>query len=58
MVRAVVSIIVVIGVIVAVGLSLGRIRDIETGPDGLIYLLLEGPAGGLLVRLVPEPSEA
>ena len=56
MVRAVVSIVVVIGAIVAA--SLGRIRDIETGPDGLIYLLLEGPAGGLLVRLVPEPSEA
>ncbi len=34
--------------------DLGRIRDIETGPDGLLYLLLEGPAGGLLVRLVPE----
>jgi glucose/arabinose dehydrogenase len=34
--------------------DLARIRDIETGPDGLIYLLLENEAGGMLVRLVPE----
>ena len=29
----------------------GRVRDVETGPDGLIYLALEGP--GRIVRLVP-----
>jgi len=29
----------------------GRVRDIETGPDGLIYLALENP--GRIVRLVP-----
>jgi len=29
----------------------GRLRDIETGPDGLIYLALEKP--GRIARLVP-----
>ena len=33
--------------------QLARIRDIETGPDGNIYLLLEHAAGGQIVRLVP-----
>jgi glucose/arabinose dehydrogenase len=35
--------------------NLGRIRDIRTGPDGLLYVLLEqlGGASGRLVRLVP-----
>ena len=33
--------------------GLGRIRDIEQGPDGDIYLLLEHSAGGQIVRLVP-----
>jgi glucose/arabinose dehydrogenase len=37
--------------------DLARIRDIETGPDGLLYLLLEGPGGGSLVRLVPVPDD-
>lgn len=32
---------------------LARIRDIETGADGLIYLLLEHADGGQIVRLVP-----
>ena len=32
----------------------GRIRDVRTGPDGLIYLLTEQP--GRLLRLVPTPS--
>lgn len=32
---------------------LARIRDIETGPDGNIYLLLEHAEGGQIVRLVP-----
>jgi glucose/arabinose dehydrogenase len=30
-----------------------RIRDIETGADGMIYLLLEHADGGQIVRLVP-----
>ncbi|HJO11716.1 MAG: PQQ-dependent sugar dehydrogenase [Gammaproteobacteria bacterium] len=34
--------------------GLARIRDIEIGADGLIYLLLENQAGGKIVRLVPE----
>jgi glucose/arabinose dehydrogenase len=34
--------------------GIGRIRDVETGPDGLVYLLLENAAGGRIVRLVPE----
>ncbi len=29
----------------------GRVRDVETGPDGFIYLALENP--GRIVRLVP-----
>jgi glucose/arabinose dehydrogenase len=33
--------------------QLARIRDIETGPDGNIYLLLEHKDGGQIVRLVP-----
>ena len=35
--------------------NLGRIRDIKTGPDGLIYIALEQLHGqsGRLVRLVP-----
>ena len=33
--------------------NLARIRDIEVGYDGLIYLLLESDAGGEIVRLVP-----
>lgn len=34
---------------------LGRVRDIHTGPDGLLYIALEqiGANSGLLVRLVP-----
>ncbi|MCH2173525.1 PQQ-dependent sugar dehydrogenase [Myxococcota bacterium] len=36
--------------------SLARIRDVEIGPDGGIYLLLEHASGGRIVRLVPEPS--
>jgi glucose/arabinose dehydrogenase len=33
--------------------QLARIRDIETGADGNIYLLLEHAEGGQIVRLVP-----
>jgi glucose/arabinose dehydrogenase len=34
--------------------DLARIRDIETGPDGSIYLLLEHGSGSQIVRLTPE----
>jgi len=34
--------------------DLARIRDIEVGNDGFIYLLLEHQSGGQIVRLVPE----
>ena len=40
--------------------NLGRVRDIKTGPDGLIYVALEqiGMQSGRLVKLVPaEKSE-
>ena len=33
--------------------DLARIRDIEVGPQGLVYLLLEHEAGSQIVRLVP-----
>ena len=32
-------------------LEIGRTRDVETGPDGLIYVALENP--GRIVRLLP-----
>jgi len=38
--------------------DLARIRDVESGPDGYIYLLLENAGGGMLVRLVPEDAPA
>jgi glucose/arabinose dehydrogenase len=35
----------------------GRVRDVLTGPDGYIYILLQNmngdPTGGSIVRLVP-----
>jgi glucose/arabinose dehydrogenase len=34
--------------------NLGRIRDVEAGPDGAIYLLFEHELGGQIVRLVPD----
>ncbi len=34
--------------------GIARIRDVETGPDGAIYLLLEHASGGQIVRLVPD----
>ena len=34
--------------------DLARIRDVESGPDGTIYLLLEHASGGRIVRLVPD----
>jgi glucose/arabinose dehydrogenase len=33
--------------------GLGRIRDVEVGPDGAVYLLLEHRSGARIVRLVP-----
>ena len=33
--------------------DLARIRDVEVGFDGLVYLLLETETGSLIVRLVP-----
>ncbi len=33
--------------------DLARIRDVEVGYDGLVYLLLENKAGSSIVRLVP-----
>lgn len=35
--------------------GLGRIRSVQSGPDGLIYVCLEDP--GRVVRLVPAPAE-
>ncbi len=35
-----------------------RVKDIESGADGEIYLLLENADGGKIVRLVPELVEA
>jgi len=34
--------------------GLGRIRDVEVGVDGIVYLLLEHKSGGRILRLVPS----
>lgn len=34
--------------------DLARIRDVEIGYDGFVYLLLEAKSGGSIVRLVPR----
>jgi glucose/arabinose dehydrogenase len=34
--------------------GIGRVRDVEQGYDGTIYVLFEHNAGGQIVRLVPE----
>lgn len=34
--------------------GLGRVRDIEMGPDGLVYIALEHGETGSIVRLVPD----
>ena len=35
----------------------GRVRDVQTGPDGNLYALLQNqngdPTGGSIIRLVP-----
>ena len=36
----------------------GRVRDIESGVDGEIYLLIENGAGSKIARLMPESVEA
>jgi glucose/arabinose dehydrogenase len=38
--------------------DLARIRDIETGPQGEIYVLLEHTSGGQIVRLVPGQTNS
>jgi glucose/arabinose dehydrogenase len=39
--------------------SYGRIRDIVTGPDGYLYLAIEGgERGGKIARLVPTARTA
>jgi glucose/arabinose dehydrogenase len=38
----------------------GRVRDVSTGPDGLLYVILnagQGKAEGAIYRLVPEKTE-
>ena len=37
--------------------DLARLRDIESGPNGELYVLLEHNSGGQIVRLVPSSSE-
>ena len=34
-----------------------RVRDIESGVDGEVYLLLENGAGSQIARLMPEPVD-
>ncbi len=36
----------------------GRIRDVEMGYDGLVYILLEHGKGGSIVRLIPSMSSS
>ena len=36
--------------------DLARIRDVEVGADGLVYLLLEHASGGRIVRLAPAAA--
>lgn len=38
--------------------DLGRIRDVEMGADGLVYLLIEHSDGGSIVRLVPAQDNS
>jgi len=37
--------------------DLARIRDVEVGYDGMVYLLLENKAGSTIVRLVPRDGQ-
>ena len=36
--------------------DLARFRDVETGPDGELYVLLEHATGGRIIRLLPVAS--
>ena len=38
--------------------DLARIRDIEIGPDGEVYVLLEHKAGSKIVRLAPAEADS
>jgi len=38
--------------------NLARIRDVEVGPGGIIYLLLEHATGSKIVRVVPAKTDA
>lgn len=37
--------------------DLARIRDVEVGDDGVVYLLLEHASGGQIIRVVPAQRE-
>ena len=37
--------------------GMARIRDLETGPGGLVYLLLEHESGSRIVRLAPDGAD-
>jgi glucose/arabinose dehydrogenase len=34
--------------------NIARVRDIEVGPTGDIFLLLEHASGGKIVRIIPQ----
>ena len=36
--------------------KLGRIRDVEVGADGLVYVVVEHKGGGALIRLTPDTA--
>ena len=38
--------------------DVARFRDIEIGPDGTLYILLEHDSGGQIIRLVPAVENA
>jgi glucose/arabinose dehydrogenase len=38
--------------------DLARFRDIEMGPNGELYILLEHATGGQIIRLVPDSAVA
>jgi glucose/arabinose dehydrogenase len=38
--------------------NLARFRDVEFGPDGALYLLLENAAGSQIIRMLPAESPA
>jgi glucose/arabinose dehydrogenase len=38
--------------------DLGRMRDVDVGPGGVIYVLVEHSAGGLVFRMDPADSDA